>query len=145
MTEQQQAFYTEYSAVVDSPYIVSQTVVQNSADTTVGSFATNTMDMSDVKAFDDAGKGAATSAGAVIHETVEQHEKAQLGLKKYDRGTMEQFTVSHDKASTAEDKVNGNRRVLDNVFLEKDNTLTRQTITPNPNNGRITVTKQKTK
>jgi len=145
MTEQQQAFYNEYSAVVDSPYIVSQTIVQNSLDTNVGSFALQTVDMADVKAFDNAGAGGTTSAGAIIHETVEQHEKAQLGLKKYDIGTKEQFTVSHDKATTAEDKVNGNRRVSNgNVFIEKDNTLTRQIITPN-SNGRNTVTKEKIK
>ncbi|MDR6764317.1 RHS repeat-associated protein [Flavobacterium sp. 2755] len=146
MTEQQQAFYNEYSAVVDSPYIVTQTVMERSVDTNVGSFATSKVDMADVKAFDDAGKGGTTSAGAIIHETVEQHEKVQMGLKPGETGSREDFTVAHNKASTAEDKVNGNRRVGDgNIFIEKDNKVTRQTITPNLSTGRNTVTKQTSK
>lgn len=78
MTEQQQGFYDNYSTVVNSSTDVVQGVDIVSKETQVGSWDTGKMDMSDILKFDTAGSGGASSAGAIIHETVEQFEKAKL-------------------------------------------------------------------
>lgn len=42
--------------------------------------------MGDIVEFDKAGKGGTSSAGALIHEHVEQLEKSKMGLSKGDLG-----------------------------------------------------------
>jgi len=75
---------------VDSPIVVNQDIVSNDSSTVVGSFQSNTIDMGDVAQFDIVGPGAASSAGAIIHETVEQLGKATMGIAK---GSLRATTV----------------------------------------------------
>jgi hypothetical protein len=142
MTEQQQAFHDEYQSAIDSPFTATQSIVERSVDTNVGNWITGKVDMADVSAFDKAGKGGATSAGAIIHETKEQIVKSEMGLKNNETGTRSNFQTAHQQATQAENKVNGNTRVSNNTYLEKNSTTTKQTITPNETSGRNTVTKE---
>ncbi len=110
---------------------------------------TGDIDIADAAEFDKAGKGGTSSAGALIHEHVEQLEKTKMGLKNGDKGKTKSdptvvggkryldFEKAHDKAKKAEDKVNGNERSesvytdkgnIINVFQEKNKTKTQQTI-----------------
>ena len=156
MTSSQKAFYSEYNSVVKSDYIIRQDIVLNDSKTVVGSWVTGKVDMADVAAFDKAGPGAATSAGALIHETSEQLGKAKLLLSPNDIGTTTtdaagnktyvDYNSSHNTATNSENNVNGNTRVEDgsgtDTFIEKDGTKTTQTVTPN-STGDVTVTKTK--
>ena len=154
LTQEQQAFVDEYKSVIDSPTVVNQEIVSNDINTVVGSFQNNTMDMADVAQFDAAGKGATSSAGAVIHETVEQLEKAKLGIAKGSMGsavinsaghtTYPNYISSHATALQAENRVNGNVRMEGfrvDSFLEKNGNVTRQAIIQQVG-GTIKVMKQ---
>jgi RHS repeat-associated protein len=151
MTESQQAFYDEYKAVVDSSTDISPIVYERSVDANVGNFVFGTLDMADVLAFDKAGPGGTSSAGALIHETKEQLMKAELGLKNGDTGKLDaqgrllDFPIPHGEATKSGDKVDGNRRVDNNIYIEKDGSMTKQTIIPNETTGRNVVTKEKIK
>ena len=150
MTSEQKSFYQEYSNVVNSSEVVQQEVVENDVNTVVDDWVTNKIDIADIEEFDKAGSGGATSAGAIIHSTVEQHEKAKLGLKSGDMGktsgrTAVDYESSHNPAKQAENKVNGNTRMENTVtgtdrFIDSKNRVTEQTITPTTAGG-ITVTK----
>ncbi|MFN7776333.1 RHS repeat domain-containing protein [Flavobacterium sp.] len=157
VTPEQQAFINEFSTVVNSPIVVNQEIVSNDAKTTVGSFQNNTMDMADVAQFDKAGPGAASTAGVIIHETVEQFEKAKLGIPQGSMGTSTvdaagntiypQYDSSHATAIKAEDNVNGNQRsatsnpYIDN-FTEKSGKVTRQAVVSSNTSGTVNVLKQ---
>lgn len=86
----------------------------------------------------------ASSAGTLAHETKEQQLKAEAGVAKgvYPKGG---YNIHKQAIKTAEDRVNGNRRVDNstavNVFYEPNGTKTIQTVTPN-NNGGISVIKK---
>ena len=153
VTQEQQAFIDQYKSVVDSPIVVNHEIVSNDA-TLVGSFYNNTMDIGDVAQFDKAGPGATSSAGAIIHETVEQFEKAKMGIPKGSVGTSTvdavgnisypQYDSAHAVALKAEDSVNGNQRTtgtgrVEN-FIEKNLTITRQAVIPTAS-GSINVLK----
>jgi len=146
----QKAFYNKYNGAVNSTATVRQEVVSNDANTVVGSFLTNKIDMADVKAFDQAGRGAASSGGAIIHETVEQLAKAKDGLGPGDWsktvGTNQmspEFLKDHATAIRAENMVNGNtRNDQTDVFTNPNGTRVQQTVTPTSSGG-VTVTKTK--
>uniref|UniRef100_A0AC34G047 Uncharacterized protein n=1 Tax=Panagrolaimus sp. ES5 TaxID=591445 RepID=A0AC34G047_9BILA len=130
-TAEQKAFSELYSGAVNSKTVVRQEVVSNSKDVEVGNFDTNQFDISDVQQFDKAGKGGSTTAGALIHETIEQLDKANQGMGPGESLTSAEFDQAHQKASKAEDKVNRNTRVEGNdsdVFKERNGTRTRQTV-----------------
>ncbi|WP_294243289.1 RHS repeat-associated core domain-containing protein [uncultured Chryseobacterium sp.] len=151
MTSEQKAFYQEYSAVVNSNEVVKQEVVENDANTVVDSWVTNKIDIADIAEFDKAGSGGATSAGALTHSTVEQHEKAKLGLKSGDIGktsgsTAVDYEASHNVAKIAENKVNGNTRIENTTggadrFIDNKNAVTEQTLTTTAAGG-INVNKK---
>jgi hypothetical protein len=154
VTQEQQAFIDEYKAVVNSPVVVNQEIVSNDNSTVVGSFQDNTMDMADVAQFDIAGTGAASSAGALIHETVEQLEKATMGIAKGSIGTVSvdaagnesytDFNKAHATALKAENSVNGNVRTEGarfDTFAEKNGKITKQAVIPQTG-GTVKVMKQ---
>lgn len=151
MTSEQKAFYQEYSAVVNSSEVVKQEVVENDVNTVVDDWVTNKIDIADIAEFDKAGSGGATSAGALIHSTVEQHEKAKLGLKSGDLGktsggTAVDYEASHNVAKTAENKANGNTRMENTTggadrFIDSKNNVTEQTLTTTATGG-INVNKK---
>ncbi len=64
LTERQQAFYDAFKKVVDSPEVVDMGVYDRNTDVDVGSWVFGDIDISDIKAFDNAGLGGASSAGA---------------------------------------------------------------------------------
>jgi len=155
MTAEQQAFYDDYSAVVNSTDVVNQEAVESDTGTVVDSWITGKIDMTDVAEFDKSGNGAASSAGALIHSTVEQHEKVKLGLSSGDLGatstdangntTYTDYTKSHKTGISAENRTNGNYRGVggnEDVFLESNGTKTRQTLTRTPTGG-VNITKTK--
>ena len=153
-TPEQEAFYAEYkNAATGDPTILRQEVVNGDARTTVGSFFTNKLDMGDVKAFDLAGKGGASSAGAIIHETTEQLEKAKMGLLPYENTKSKiklldfelspEYLKAHKTAIISENKVNLNTRVDNNNYKESNGTTTTQTL--NTLDSVIKVTKVKKK
>jgi RHS repeat-associated protein len=162
MTAEQQAFYQSYSAIVnDETVTVSQEIVENDADITVDSWQSGKIDIADVEQFDLAGYCGASSAGALIHSTIEQHEKAKLGLQKGDLGKvvkdvdgnildLPDYNKSHATAIDAENSVNGSTRLEggDDDFFVKFNSLFKtvttvsQTISNNPAiPGGILITK----
>lgn len=137
---------------------INQTVVNGEWKTLNGSWETGKLDIGDIQEFDKAGDGGTSSAGAVIHETVEQLEKAKLGLANGDRGaytvdengnkTYTDYNKAHSAANEVEDSVNGNTKVESaggaKTFTEKDGTTTTQTIQVlGPKDGGIKVTKKR--
>lgn len=146
-TAEQKAFSELYSGAVNSKTVARQEVVSNSKDVEVGNFDTNQLDISDVQQFDKAGKGGSTTAGALIHETIEQLDKANQGMGPGESLTSAEFGQAHQKASKAENKVNGNTRVEGNdsdMFKERNGTKTRQTVS-STSTGSIKVIKTKIK
>jgi hypothetical protein len=155
VTEQQQAFIEEYGAVVNSLVNVDHEIMSE-VQARVGNFNNNIMDMSDVAQFDKAGPGAASSAGALIHETIEQFEKAKMGISKGSSGlktidaagndAYPAYDKAHAVAVKTEDRVNGNQRTAESPritnFLEKNGTVTQQSVVPYAN-GTIQVLKSK--
>ena len=100
-------------------------------------------------------KGAASSAGALIHETSEQLAKAKKGLVSGQMGASHIDPVTGDRvyddyndaynnsAIPSENNVNGNKRGFngnEDNFLEKNGTITVQTVTPTASGG-VTITK----
>ncbi len=148
MSESQVEFLNVIEGAISSKAVITIETVSSDAGVDVGSIIDNKIDMADIAKFDKAGKGAASSAGALSHEIKEQQLKAEAGGLKgvYPAGAMKMHT---DAITFAENKVNGNVRVEDpikgtNIFHEKDGTKTSQTVTPLPS-GSIRVTKKKIK
>ncbi len=122
ITKEQQAFYDNYNAVVGADEKVNQKVVERSIYADMGNWQTGDIDIADIVELDKAGKGGTSSAGALIHEHVEQYEKSKMGLGNGDLGKTKSdssvvggkiytdYMKAHDKALKAEDKVNGNTR-----------------------------------
>ncbi len=140
VTQEQQSFIDQYEGVVNSPVVVDMEIVSVDSIVEVGSYILNKIDMADVAQFDLAGKGGATSAGVLLHETVEQHEKAKAGGVK--GSTHPDSALHHLAGIRAERTVNGNYRGYqgdENLFLERNNTLTEQSY--KDVNGVFTVTK----
>jgi RHS repeat-associated protein len=126
MTPEQKEFYNAYNTVTtDHSAVARQEVVQDDIDTEVGSFLSNNVDMDDIAAFDKAGPGGASSAGALIHETVEQFEKAKDGLMPSE-SNFSMLKKDHETAIKSEDKVNGNKRNASGDFVEKNGSTTIQ-------------------
>ncbi|WP_405377164.1 RHS repeat domain-containing protein [Nonlabens sp. Asnod3-A02] len=154
MTAEQKAFHKDYSAVVNSSDVINQEVVENDVNTVVDSWVTGKIDIADVAEFDK-DKGAASSAGALIHSTVEQHEKSKLGLSSGDIGATTtdasgntvytDYMSSHKTGISAENRANGNFRGVggnEDIFLESNGTKTQQTLTTTPAGG-ININKTK--
>jgi hypothetical protein len=148
MSEKQVEFLNVIEGVISSKAVTTIETVVSDAGVDVGSIIDNKIDMADIAEFDKAGKGAASSAGALSHELKEQQLKAEAGGVKgvYPAGALKMHT---DATTSAENKVNGNVRVEDpikgtNIFHEKDGTKISQTVTPQPS-GTISVTKKKIK
>jgi RHS repeat-associated protein len=150
MTESQSAFLEEYSKALLPGATVRQDVVESDPKVEVGSFYSGKLDMSDVAAFDKAGKGGSSSAGALIHETSEQLSKSQQGLapnewSKVVKGAVmsPELLKAHEAGTKSENKVNGNTRFeRKEYYLEKNGTKTGQYTIPNPD-GSIEVKKNK--
>lgn len=147
VTQEQQAFIDVYKDAVDSPAVANVEVVSNDVNVTIGDIINNKIDISDIAEFDKAGSGAASSAGALAHETKEQQLKAESGGVKgvYPAGATNMCNLA---IRTAENKVNGNFRKEDvkngiDTFFERDGTKTTQTVTPNTSTGGIKVVKTK--
>jgi RHS repeat-associated protein len=148
LTAEQKEFYNSFNGAATDNATVRQEVVQNDANTVVGSFLTGKIDIADVQEFDKAGAGAASSGGALIHETTEQLEKAKDGLNPGDWsktvGTNKlspEFIKDHAAAIVAENKVNGNsRNDQTDVFTDSQGKKTQQTVTPTSSGG-VNITK----
>ena len=133
LTTEQTAFVQEYKQVVNSTDVVRQVLVYDDPAVTTGSFEDQQMDMKDILRYDQAGATGMTSAGALIHETVEEHEKAKQGLSlvpllpnRSDSTSVfnaklanfwTKFNADHSIAILAENKVNGNIR-RDDLFYK---------------------------
>jgi RHS repeat-associated protein len=146
VTQEQQAFINIYKDAVNSSATANVEIVSNDVNTVVGDIVDNKIDIADIAEFDKAGKGGASSAGVLAHETKEQQLKAESGTAKgtYPIGAVRMHTLS---IRNAENRVNGNIRV-DNedgssTFIEKDKSKTFQTIQENSSGG-IIVNKTKT-
>jgi RHS repeat-associated protein len=164
ITKEQQAFYDSYNEVVGADEKVNQKVVERSIYADMGSWQTGDIDIADIVELDKAGKGGTSSAGALIHEHVEQYEKSKMGLGNGELGKTKSdpsvvggkiytdYMKSHDKALKAEDKVNGNTRTeaintsnsnIVNVFKEGDKTKTHQVLWFPKSTGQAEVKKTK--
>ncbi|MFK7969022.1 MAG: RHS repeat domain-containing protein, partial [Bacteroidia bacterium] len=158
LSKKAKAFYSEYSGVVnDKKVMAMQKVVNDQPDmldgmkeaTFMGSWRTGALDLFDVQKLDAAGPGGFTTAGVIIHETVEQYEKAKMGLKpgesapgNHKEEMTPEFVQAHNIAKLAEDKVNGNTQVGKNkVTHEKDGSRTEHIITPNTTTNRLEIQK----
>jgi RHS repeat-associated protein len=145
LSEKGKAFYERYKEVVDDKNIARQEIVIDDPNVHVGDFPTNKLDMGDIAKFDEAGEGAASSLGALIHETVEQLEKKKRGLDPgeapLDGAASTEYQESHAIGIAAENEVNGNER-NGSVFTESDGTQTLQEIEVS-STGEFTITKTK--
>ena len=79
-TSEQRGLFNALNKVIKAKQIVNQSVIENSTIVDLYSWQTNQIDIKDVEAFDAAGSGAATSAGALTHSHIKQLIKAKLGL-----------------------------------------------------------------
>lgn len=82
VTPEQQAFIDVYKDAVNSSATADVEIVYNDINVTVGDIQNNKIDIGDIQEFDKAGSGAASSAGALAHETKEQQLKAEAGEVK---------------------------------------------------------------
>lgn len=152
INSEQKAFYKNLNKVVTAKDQVNQSIVENDP-VDVDDWQTNKLDIKDIEAFDAAGPGGSSSAGALIHSHIEQLEKAKKGLAAGDLGvvktvggvkTATDYIKAHKKAIKAENKVNGNKRIEGaggtDTFKEKNGTETQQTVLPATGGG-VTVTK----
>lgn len=141
-----------YNCFANFPFTAKQKIVKDDKNTIVDGFFNGRVDMSDIEAFDKAGVGGASSAGALIHETVEQHEKSKTGLFPNEWSNSvgldelsPEYISSHETANNAENRVNGNiKNENEGYFLERDGSKTHQVITPT-NDGSIYVEKNQIK
>ena len=108
LTERQKAFYEMLSYCIDDKKIIAEiSVVYGSSEVHVGNYTKNTIDVADMLQFDDLGMGPCTKQGKLIHEFVEQYEKASYGrVKGEDMNRKE----CHHIAISAENYVNGSSR-----------------------------------
>jgi hypothetical protein len=147
MTKKEEAFFFIYKGVVSDETVARQIVVLDDPNTDVGHFKTNALDMGDIEKFDKAGDGGASSAGALIHETVEQLSKAKKGLGPgEDPGGMggSDYQKSHKTGIKAENAVNGNKRdEKTGTFADKKGNKTKQNIQVDPYSGEFSITKTK--
>ena len=79
MSEKQVEFLNVIEGVISSKAVTTIETVSSDAGVDVGSITDNKIDMADIAEFDKAGKGAASSAGALSHELKEQQLKAEAG------------------------------------------------------------------
>jgi hypothetical protein len=112
MSEEQQAFYDNYSKVANDPeHNVVQTLVSGSSDVHIGKYETGELDIADLEQFNDMSgintskPTGATRQGKLIHESVEQYEQQKMGFD----GTKYGYNGAHETAVNAENAVNGNR------------------------------------
>ncbi len=137
MTEEQQAFYDNFSKVAnDADVNVTHTLVSGEQGVITGNYETGEVDIADLLQFNEGGEGTdysqpvgATQQGKLIHEAIEQYGKSKAGNEDYDR--------DHGAASSAESAVNGNTRLGKQqsppgqdiqLFSEKNGTTTRVNI-----------------
>ena len=108
LTERQKVFYEMLSSCIDDKKIIAEiSVVYGSSEVHVGNYTKNTIDVADMLQFDDLGMGPCTKQGKLIHEFVEQYEKASYGrVKGEDMNRKE----CHHIAISAENYVNGSSR-----------------------------------
>ncbi|MCU0391489.1 MAG: hypothetical protein MUE81_10255 [Thermoflexibacter sp.] len=138
MTDEGKAFYNYMTeAIGDRSTKVSMTLVLNSDDVNVGHYGKSQLDMGDIIQFNQGGSDidyskptGATQQGKLIHETVEQYEKAKMDIPY---GSQAGYNVAHPPAIQAENAVNGNERqekgrlgrgVTFQYFKEKNGTMT---------------------
>ncbi len=108
LTDQQMAFYEVLSKCIhDKKTIAKISVVYGSRKVHIGNYIENTIDVADMLQFDDLGKGPATKQGKLVHEFVEQYEKASSGGAK---GEYTNYMDNHNTAIYSEDYVNGSSR-----------------------------------
>ena len=108
LTERQKAFYEMLSSCIDDKKIIAEiSVVYGSSEVHVGNYTKNTIDVADMLQFDDLGMGPCTKQGKLIHEFVEQYEKASYGRGK---GEDMNRKECHHIAISAENYVNGSSR-----------------------------------
>ncbi len=113
LSEQGRAFFTEMSNVInDHDHIAKMKAVYADETVLTGQYMTGKIDMADVQQYNVTGVTVeetvgATQIGKVVHETVEQHQKAKMGVR---HGSMKGFNSAHDRAIQAENAVNQNTR-----------------------------------
>ena len=108
LTERQLAFYEMLSKCIDDKKTIADiSVVYGSGNVHLGNYTENTIDVADMLQFDDLGKGPATKQGKLVHEFVEQYEKASCGWGKGENKNLEE---NHQTAISAENYVNGSSR-----------------------------------
>ncbi len=146
MSDKQQAFISEVQGVIESDVLTEIEVVTADTGVDVGNLKENKIDMADIAQFDESGSGGATSAGALVHEIVEQHEKAKAGVPKGIQPKNVAAFKMHMIGIVAESRVNGNIRQENigqpPIFLEKDGTKIKQSVVGQPS-GVIKITKTK--
>jgi RHS repeat-associated protein len=108
LTERQLAFYEMLSKCIDDKKTIADiSVVYGSGNVHLGNYTENTIDVADMLQFDDLGKGPATKQGKLVHEFVEQYEKASYGWHK---GEDKNYKECHQVAISSENHVNGSFR-----------------------------------
>ncbi|MDL2230805.1 RHS repeat-associated core domain-containing protein [Bacteroidales bacterium OttesenSCG-928-L19] len=101
LSTEQKAFYDELKGMIDDHSTTAKVSVKGGkTDITIGNFETSTIDIFDIKQFDDMGKGAATKQGKLTHELSEQFGKAK-GMG---------YNAAHQRGTNSENKVNGSIR-----------------------------------
>ncbi len=146
MSDSQKAFVSEIESVIDSKVVTEVEAVSSDSSVDVGSIVDNKIDMADIAEFDKAGSEASSSAAALSHELVEQHEKAKAGgvKGKYPTGAR----AMHKAGIKAEDNVNGSRRIEQpdgsSLFYKRSGSIYKQVVTPQPS-GTVKITKTKIK
>ena len=115
LSDRQQAFYGALESCINakakdgSELNYNIDVHYGSSGVMVGKYQDNAIDVADMEQFNDLSKGGATKQGKLIHELVEQREKAYFNNNK---GDNMGWNNSHKKACLEEGTVNGNKRVV---------------------------------
>ena len=113
LNPQQRAFYDELMACInakrkDNEKLTYYIDVYYGVDNVmIGNYNNNAIDVADIEQFNSMGESGVTSQGKLIHEMVEQCQKAFYGNKK---GESMGRDICHKYACMSESKVNGLRR-----------------------------------
>ena len=133
ISKEEKAFTKAYLKAVNSDDVVRQNVVINDSKVEAGGYQDNVLDMGDIRKFDNEA-GGSSSAGVLIHETIEQLDKAKQGLSG--KTTRKGYDRAHKAAMKVENKVNGNKRL---TKMEDDRPGSAQYYKEKKSKGKVTV------
>ena len=116
MTEKEKAVYNQIKRVIDSQYMTTINITNNSSEVIIGSAATATIDIGDIKAMN--GLKNSSTVAALMHETNEQSFLQNPNFRANDKYRM---IRAHSAAEGLEHSYTGNIDVTNVLNINTNN------------------------